>query len=487
VKGKKVARSIGTLVLGSVAWAALSGFQDPVPQVPLPGTPQLPQMPPKAPPPRVQDLAVPPNITLPSANNPDPSVANAPLTADEAARIALKLQPTIAGAIGAIETQKGRTRQIGSAMNPQFILGAGYNSVSSLSGNGVAVPQAPNGTTVPGVSPVFTYSGVAEIRQLLYDFNQTRNLVRQSESLEDVAKLTLTRTQLDLVQAVKSAYYAYLSSERLVRVNEQNVANRQRQLDLANARLRYEIGLPSDVVTAETSKVQGILALNIARDAASQARVNLLLQIGVDPLTPINVSDMAEATLPDNDVKSLTVDALKSRPEIQAAQRSLVASRYGLDAAKSLNMPSIYASVSAGLAGNQFPLKDNAAALGFGFQFPLGDGGQRAGAVQSAKGQITTAQASLQSTVLSIQNDVTASFLELQSAAQRVSIADAEVANAREGVRVSEGRYSAGLGTFLDITNAQALLLGALTDQETVTNALNQARTRLRHAIGQML
>ncbi len=440
-----------------------------------------------APPPRVVDPAVPPEVTVPAPDAVNSDVSNAPLTADEAARIALRLQPSLGDAVGAIQTARGRTKEAQAAQNPQVIVGAGYDALGNISNNGVTISQAPTGTTTAGVSPAFKYSSAIALRQLLYDFNQTRNQVRQNRSLAEAAEANLTRAQLDLIQTVKDAFYNYANAQRLADVNEQNVANRQRQLDLANARLKNGIGLPSDVVTAETSKAQAVLALNQARDASEQARVTLLDAMGVDPLTPIVPADVSEAPLAAGDVKALVQQGLKSRPEVLAAKRSLAASQYGLNAAKSLNLPSVYATVAAGSAGNEFPLRNNASSIGVGLQFPLIDGGQRSGAVQAARGQITAAQADLQSAVLTVRSQVTSAYLELESAEQRVTVADAEVANGREGVRIAEGRYSAGLGSFLDVTTAQALLLTALTDQTTVRNALDLARANLRHAIGETL
>ena len=241
------------------------------------------------------------------------------------------------------------------------------------------------------------------------------------------------------------------------------------------------------MVTAETSKSQAVLALTVARDAELQARVTLLQLIGVNPETPITVTDVAEKPLVAGGPQTLVETALRARPEVQSAVQALKASQFGLSAARALNLPAIYAAVSAGAAGPDIPLKDNAVALGVGVQFPLYDGGARSGAVQQAKGQIKTAQSDLQTALLSVRSDVISAYLGLASAEQRVAVVETEVANAQEGVRVAEGRYAAGLGLFQDITTAQSLLLSARTDQSTVQSNLDLARTRLRHAIGQML
>ncbi len=149
-------------------------------------------------------------------------------------------------------------------------------------------------------------------------------------------------------------------------------------------------------------------------------------------------------------------------------------------------MPSLYVEGAAGVAGQQFPLSSNTAALGLGVSFPIFDGGLRAGSVEQAQGQLQSAQANLNTAVLSVQNDVANAYVALRTAEQTLALANNEVANAQEGVRIAEGRYKENLGQFQDILTAQSLLLGAETDQTQAQNAVDQARTQLRHAIGIM-
>ena len=447
---------------------------------------QDPQTPPKAPPPNVKDAVVPAKVPLPPAPA-QLEIPNAPLSVDEAARIALKLQPSLGDAQAALQIQQGRTRQLGAGMNPQVWVNGGLDRTESISGPTTPSTELASGLGPLGANPLYTWSTGAAIRQLIYDFNQTRNYVRQSEALEGVAAANLTRAQLDLIYSVKTAYYGYTNADRLVQVNEENVANRQRELDLAASRLTSGLGVPSDVVTAETSKSQAVLALTVARDTALQARVGLLLLMGVNPATPIKAIDTPEKPISYGGPQLLVETALRTRPEVQAAVQELQASRFGLSAAKALNLPAVYAAVAASDAGYSFPLKDNSLALAIGLQFPLDDGGARAGAIQQARGQIRSAESDLQSAMLAVRADVVSAYLSLASAEQRVAVVETEVANGREGVRVAEGRYAAGLGLFLDVITAQGLLLDALTDESTVKNNLDVARARLRHALGKNL
>ena len=442
---------------------------------------------PKAPPPRVKDFQVPPAPITPGSANGQSVMANVPLTADEAVTLALHLQPTLGVQIGAIQIQQGLTLQTGAIEHPQLFLGGGLDQIQSISSRSSTIVSAPDVLVPPGVSPTSLIAIGADVKQLIFDFNMARNLVRQSEALERSSKQNLTVAQLSLAFGVKTAFYNYEDAERVVVVNESNVANRQRQLELASARLKDGVGEPSDVATAQTSKSQAILQLNQARDASEQDRIMLLQQMGVDPLTPVATSN---ESAPDVDVKDahlLTDKAIKLRPEVLAAFQALTAAKYGLSAAKAVDLPAFYAEIGAGMSGSSVPLETSTANISIGVQFPLFDGGSRNGAVKAASGQITTAEANLKSAVLQVRTDVASAFMGLKSANQRVLIADNEVLNAREDVRVAEGRYAAGIGLFQDITTAQELLVTSQTDQESARNYLDLARTSLRRATGQLL
>ena len=445
---------------------------------------------PKAPPPRVIDISVPAAPITPGSAAGQGLPANVPLTAQEAIKIALHQQPNLGVQVGAIQVQQGLTRQAGALEHPMVNLGAGYDQIQSLSGPGSGIStavQAPNVVLPPGVSGVNPMSVGADVKQLLFDFNMTRNLVRQSESLELSAKHSLTIAQQNLALGVKVAFYNFESGVRSVGVNEANVVNRQRQLDLANARLTNGVGEPSDVATAQTSKSQGILQLNQARDTVEQDRVILLQQMGVDPLTPIVATNESAPDEGDNDAQALTAKGIKLRPEVKASVEALAGAKYGLSAARAVGMPAIYAEIGAGFNGSSIPLSDNSVNASIGFQFPIFDGGNRAGAVRAANGQITVATANLKAAVLQVRTDVAGAYMGLKSAIQRVAIAENEVFNAREDVRIAEGRYAAGIGLFQDITTAQALLLSSLTDQESAKNYLDLSRTQLRKATGELL
>ena len=424
---------------------------------------------------QIVETATPPPITI--AGVPAPKdVPSKPLTANEAARIAVVHQPTIESAKQAVIAAQGRTQQARAATLPNLLVGAAYTNVQSL--NTVDHVTSTGVQTVPG------WLGTSTLKQLLYDFQHTRETVAQSNLLIAVAQDALLKARYDLVLETKQAYYSYANSLRALDIADSSLANRQKQLDLANAQLKSGLGLPSDVARAETSVAQGVTALIAARAAASLARINLALVMGIDPRTPLDVTQQDEPTVTATDITELVVAALKQRPDIRLADDTIQSMRHGVKAAKTTNAPVLSASVGLGTSGLSTPPTNDAFSIGLALSWNPFDGGFTAGKIKEARANEATAIAQKKSAEFAVASDVAQAYVSLRTAEQRILSATNSVIDAKEGLRIAVGRFSHGLGLFLDITDAETALESAESDLTNATNDVDQARAALTHAIG---
>ena len=398
-----------------------------------------------------------------------------PITADEAVRIALKTQPTLDTARSAIAAASGRTEQVRSGLNPVLAGSVAYTHANVLAGNSSVGTSV---STSPG------YQASTTLRQLLFDFEHTRNLVRQASLLEKVASTGLTRAENDLALQVKQAFYTYVQSERLVGVNEANVQNQQEHVALADARLKSGLGLPSDVVRAQTAVAEAVLNLNLAQSTASTVRINLATFMGIDPRTPLTATDSEEPSEVSSDISALVARGLKQRPEILQAQAGLDSTTYGIKAAKSTDSPSIGASIGLSSRGLDFPPRNDLFAVGATVTWTPFDGGLTRGKMRESQANSDAARSQLATAKLIVTQDISQSYLSVKTSEQRLVTADAEIANATESVRLAEGRYRSGLGTFIDVLDAQTSLFTAKSNRVNALSAISQARAALRRAIG---
>lgn len=451
--------------------------------------------------PKIREVPVPPPVKLPAPPEVLNEAVQKPLTAIEAVRIALAHQASITAARAGIDKAQGDTMQVRAAGQPTLSVGTTYTGVTASSGGGSSsssgsssggslsslqsVPVTPSSSSTGGSAPGYQMN--ATLRQLIYDFNRTRSSVRQALAEEKASTANLTRIQSDTVFNVKNAFFIYVQKYRLVNVNEQNVSTQQKHLELAQERWKAGVGLPSDVMRAETAVQNAIFNLTQARSDEQTARINLAIQMGIDPRTPIEVSADSEPLPTSEPVEKLFDIALVQRPEMQQALAAVAADLCGVDAAYSNNAPTLTGQTGWFSRGSVLPPDTSYFNIGLILQWYLYDGGNTAGLVKKAKGTLDESRAQLELVKQSVLQDVAASVVNLQTAEQRIATAEAEVANAEETSRLIDGRYKAGLGTFLDVLDAQHALVTARTNHVNAQSALDLARAALAHAIGNPL
>jgi outer membrane protein TolC len=462
-------RVLLVLTMIVLAWSGVAqapaGAQ-PTPDVLRPTPPVLP---------KVQELPLPPPVELPAPAARPSDVPNRPLTAKEAALLALHYQPSVVVASAGVDGAQSRTRQVRSQLGPSVAVSPAYGA-STGKGQSGAVPGV--------VSPGYQVSAV--VRQLLFDFNQTRNLVREAVARERSATANLTRVQSDLVFEIKQAFYVYLQDVRLVAVNEATVRNQQYHLALAQARLNSGLGLPSDVVRAQTAVADAMFGLTTARTNASLAAVNLAAMIGVDPRTPITPAESDEPQPATMDVRQLVPQALQSRPEVSQAQAGVEAANYALKAARLGESPSLVGAMGWSQRGSGLPPEHGTLGAGLAVEWAPFDSGLTAGRVKEAEANLRSAVAQVEAARLTVQSDVSQAYLNLKNAEQKVTTADAEIGNAQEALRLARGRYEAGIGVFLDVLDTETALDTANSNRVNALAAVSQARAALAHAIGNM-
>ncbi|HVL39144.1 MAG TPA: TolC family protein [Fimbriimonadaceae bacterium] len=423
--------------------------------------------------PDTPDVKVPRPIEIPLP----PEMAGAkPLSEDEALALARERNRRLAAARAAVESATGRTRQAQSALLPQIGLNASASEQDQIRGS------AGGGQSGFGSN---RFNIGLSVDQLLFDFGRTRNQVRQQAALERASRHELSQAEQALDMDVRLAFHGLVEANRLVRASEQNVSNRQRQLAQAEARVESGLGAPADFVRAKTNLADAVLALETARASALNARFQLAEQLGVDPRTPITPTEtQGPPTMEPLDLADLVGDALRRRPEITVAQQRVLAAGLGVAVARLSNAPRLSASAGLNARGSEDPLGAQTASLGVVLSWSFGDGGLAAGRTQEARANEEAARANLELVSQSVVAEVSQAYVDLLTAYQRLETSNVQLANARELLRISEGRYQGGIGQFLEVTDAQTSLF---TAERNVTQAqadVGRARARLARATG---
>jgi outer membrane protein TolC len=195
--------------------------------------------------------------------------------------------------------------------------------------------------------------------------------------------------------------------------------------------------------------------------------------MGVRADTPTQVEDSLVYQPMSMDRTKLMDEALRRRPESRQA-------RLRADAADALVRRAVrdfYPDITGAAAyGGTRTQLDEAWSATLSLSWSIFDGGNRIARHREARANLDAAQARVRATELDIQRDVEQAQIQVSEAEERIQAAQKAVESAQENFRLAQGRFDAGVGTILELTDAQ---LALTQTQNTEAQALADYRIAL--------
>lgn len=397
-------------------------------------------------------------------------VAGPTLTIDQALILA-KQNPQIAQAQGAVMQAQG---QIGVARS-------GFLPSASASASVF-------GTTLnPGLQASDTfyplYGSSVTLNQTLWDFGRTLGAYQAARDVERSARFNVENTWQQVELNVRTAYYTVLATQALVNVAQQTVDSNQQKLDLAKG--LFEVGQRPrfDVTKAEVDLENSRISLLQAKNGVVLSRIALTQAIGRD----VNDATLVFPELPppeQPDVPSLLQTAMENRPDLKSVDLQILAAGETLDSLRSGWLPILGASATVRWNGTDTPLVNNWTA-GATLTWPFLNGGAVLGRAESQTGVIAQVKAGRDLLLLQIRTDVEQAVATLGESRARRAVAKTLVVQAKESLELAGGRYQAGLGTIIELSDAQTSYSNAQAQEVKAVFDLATAWAQLKKATGQ--
>jgi len=399
------------------------------------------------------------------------------LTLPEALEIALGQQPNIQARLYDYAAARYRVDQAISPMLPQ--LNASWDlATGQIATVGRSVPPGRNITLTDRRE---TTDARISLSQLLFDFGKNLAATEVAKRLADVAKEDI-EVQRDLIAlAVKEAYFNLLFAKRLILVNRQAIE--RAELNLRSARGFFEVGTrpKSDVTRAEVDLANARLDTIRATNAERLARVALNTAMGISIDTPTEVVDILTYHPLNVEAAQLLSEALRQRAEYRQAKLRVDAAEATVKQQIRNFFPDLVGNAFYG--GTGFELTE-VWELGVTLNWNIFDGGNKIARVRESRALLAGAQVRVQAAQLDIWQQVEQALLTVREAEERIQASGVAVQSALENFRLAQGRFDAGVGTILEVTDAQ---LALTQSQNTEAQALADFRiavSRLERATG---
>ena len=389
--------------------------------------------------------------TTPSGAVPEtvPGAAQPTLSLADAEAEALQNQPRLLAAQFRARATAQRVREARSAYLPTVAFDATGVRVADT-----GTSRAAGYLTTSAMSDRFAYGG--SLSQLVTDFGRTSALVASAhcnaQAQADAA--TLTRAQVRL--NVREGYFQVLGAEAVLRAAQAAQTNRHLVTQQLTALAQSELRSTLDVNFAGVLESEADLAVVQAESVVAQGRDRLATAMGAPRVVTANLVSPATPSPLPADADALLPEAQNQRADLQAAESEQKSAQQFATAEKKLRDPTLAVLGSAGeIPFHDHTLQGNYAAAGFNLNIPIFNGGLFAARRMEAELEANARSKDVQELHLEVSEQVRSSWQQAQEAFRSLAVTDRLVAQSKEALRLAQARYGAGLGSIVELNEAQ--------------------------------
>ena len=391
-----------------------------------------------------------------------------PWSLQDCIRAALENQVDVLTARNNVLVARSRFVRAASDYFPQLSLQNNAFTIGSTSG---VLSRTSTGTALTVTQNIFD-GGLREAGVL-----SARYLVKANQA-------GLTRTEQTVVFAVTSAYYELLRARHLAEVARKNVQYNEELRKQVEAMAGEGEAAKIDILPVEAQLAAARVNLLSAENAVRTADVRLQNAMGLAPQPGFDIRE--DKLSADYGIRPLDVymqSALKNRPDVAQREASAGSARAELRSARLALYPRpvITGEYQHRVYGG---LTSSSAQVIGGFVFDIFNGGANLAACREAQAARDNAELQLRQAERDIRAQVEEAYLNLTNAAERVSAAAVSLKAAEANYEAQKSRYGQGLGTPLDLLNAEVQLVTAQTNEVQARYDYYTAVAQMNYATG---
>ncbi|HEY2398735.1 MAG TPA: efflux transporter outer membrane subunit [Steroidobacteraceae bacterium] len=338
---------------------------------------------------------------------------------------------------------------------------SGVTAASGASGGSAGAVTSTGGRTIR-----FFEAGVGFTSYEIDLFGRIRSLNHEAFEKYLSSEESRRSTQLSLIAQVVSAYLTVLADETILKVTRDTLKSQQESYDLTKRSL--DAGTTTALAFRQAATTVDTANANLAqytRQAAQDRNALGLLLGGPIPDDIAFDVDLGTVNLSADLPSGVPSEVLTSRPDVLAAEHTLIAANADIGAARAAFFPSITLTGQFGSASTQLSglFKSGSAAWSFAPQItlPIFTGGKNKASLDLSKIEkdinIAQYEKTLQTAFREVDDALSArQTLDQQLVAQRALLEDTS-----QSYDLANLRFKNGVDSFLPVLDAQRALYSA--------------------------
>ena len=391
--------------------------------------------------------------------------------------------PSVAIAGFRADAASARVRQVRSGLLPNLSLsGFWLSRTFNTQAQGLSFPGVPR-----IIGPFDAYDGRVRLTQTLFDFS---NLGRVSAAKSQASAAGAERSAVveASAQNVAQAYARATRAQAVVNARQADSALAAELVGLAVAQQQAGVSASIDVTRAKTQLAEAAGRLIVAANQLDRAKIDLARALGLDPATPIVLTDTLNAQLGAADVpadrNAAVTQAVTARPDLAAEVSRGAAARTSASAIARERLPRLDLEADYGLSGIALPTALSTRQVAVQVTLPILDGFRREGRLAEQQAVVRESDVRAKDLRQQVTADVDAALLDLRSASAQQAVATERIQLATEEVSQARQRFKAGVVGNIEVITAQESLLRARDADIDARFAAVSARIALARSVG---
>ncbi len=362
---------------------------------------------------------------------------------------------TLKEAIADVSVAEGQLKQARSGLFPSLSATASYSKRNEVPE--ITIP----GMLSEGLIDENQHDVTFTMKYLIYDGGGVSSLSSQAEANLEGYKINEEKTAEDVIYKSSISYFNALRWKYFVHVAEESVELSKEQLDIARSRFDAGTAAKADVLKAEAQLSESEIRLLEANNNFNIALSSLNDTMGIPLTTPLELKEDYVYKEWNVTLEECQREAMKERLEIRIIEKTKESLYYATEFARSAWYPSVFLKLDYTPYGNSLLSQNNTLVGTVGAQFNIFDGFKTGGNVDEADAKyekVTIREADVKKKVTL---DVQKSFLTFQSNSKKVLEVEKNLESSKESFRVAQISYREGISPFIDVNQAQLVLINA--------------------------
>ena len=291
----------------------------------------------------------------------------------------------------------------------------------------------------------------------------------------------------EMKETATTGYFNMLNATNMKALRQESVDRLQAHLD--NVIAQYNVGIVAraDVLRSEVELANAQQNYITASNEYDVAEATLNNIIGTPLGTTLLLKDRLQYEPYENDMAYCLAYSEQHRPELKQAEYAIDSAEAALVVARSGHMPKVYANASNnwGGDGSDWPGDDDENwSVGVTASMNVFDSGVTWSKIHAAQENLAKAKESQRQIKDNVELEVRTDYLNLREAEKRITTTQVAVASAEEDYHIAVVRYQAGVGTNIDVMDAQEALTQAKTNYYQALYNYNTSKAALNTSMG---